>query len=566
MASNAQSLELSDVGRSGFKGVNKMGNTGYFIQYEEGVGNSRNIRVIVLSNDLVKEADFQVPLKNGEKLDDIAYANGNFLIATSFPMHKTKNYLLYDKLGNKITNKELTGLNARVFDQPTTIVATNNDFIVVSMFRDKKVGYSLERFSSNLEPKYTETYVPEKKKLYPVDYAVAGDILYILEFYARDMNDNFEYHIAGFNIETGKQLFNNYLKSADEKSYGYATFLRLTEKGDAVTGGMYFNNDHEEDANSDGFFSALIGKDGVMKYEYQSWKEVAETLKDKNTSAMWGGKTKTLMHDIAINKDGSFTLIGENFRKGDENLAGGKNMGLGIATKVSNDGPSDLAVTVSEFTLFDFTQDNKFKGVRKIEKPFSVTIIRSSTEPNNEPYGYQFRGLNLANTLNNKGYFPYRLTADKDGEKVLVYQVNYDKKYLEKLYFTPLNATKTDTVSIEITNSLLKADQELNAKVQKKGGKLAALSAKMDKFNGTDIQNTVTIHRSDDASHYRSRLGHIRVLPSNINGKVLLFDFVPELTGDDNQKKNMLDQYTASKDAAVKAKLKVWYVDVPVSK
>jgi hypothetical protein len=566
MASNAQSLELSDVGRSGFKGVNKMGNTGYFIQYEEGVGNSRNIRVIVLSNDLVKEADFQVPLKNGEKLDDIAYANGNFLIATSFPMHKTKNYLLYDKSGNKITNKELTGLNARVFDQPTTIVATNNDFIVVSMFRDKKVGYSLERFSSNLEPKYTETYVPEKKKLYPVDYAVAGDILYILEFYARDMNDNFEYHIAGFNIETGKQLFNNYLKSADEKSYGYATFLRLTEKGDAVTGGMYFNNDHEEDANSDGFFSALIGKDGVMKYEYKSWKEVAETLKDKNTSAMWGGKTKTLMHDIAINKDGSFTLIGENFRKGDENLAGGKNMGLGIATKVSNDGPSDLAVTVSEFTLFDFTQDNKFKGIRKIEKPFSVTIIRSSTEPNNEPYGYQFRGLNLANTLNNKGYFPYRLTADKDGEKVLVYQVNYDKKYLEKLYFTPLNATKTDTVSIEITNSLLKADQELNAKVQKKGGKLAALSAKMDKFNGTDIQNTVTIHRSDDASHYRSRLGHIRVLPSNINGKVLLFDFVPELTGDDNQKKNMLAQYTASKDAAVKAKLKVWYVDVPVSK
>jgi hypothetical protein len=281
---------------------------------------------------------------------------------------------------------------------------------------------------------------------------------------------------------------------------------------------------------------------------------------------MWVGKTKTLMHDIAINKDGSFTLIGENFRKGDENLAGGKNMGLGIATKVSNDGPSDLAVTVSEFTLFDFTQDNKFKGIRKIEKPFSVTIIRSSTEPNNEPYGYQFRGLNLANTLNNKGYFPYRLTADKDGEKVLVYQVNYDKKYLEKLYFTPLNATKTDTVSIEITNSLLKADQELNAKVQKKGGKLAALSAKMDKFNGTDIQNTVTIHRSDDASHYRSRLGHIRVLPSNINGKVLLFDFVPELTGDDNQKKNMLAQYTASKDAAVKAKLKVWYVDVPVSK
>lgn len=569
-SSIAQSIELDKVGRNGFKGVQKLDDKGYYIQYEETNANPRTVKLIILDNNLVLVNEIKLELKADDKIEDLAYNGGNFMFIKSNRKEKTRTYKILDKQGKEIASKVLTEVAARLLYKPAMITPIEQtDFLVINYTKDKKVGYSIERFNDKLESKYLQIIEPEKKRLYPVDYLVSGNILYVLEFIAADMSDYFEYHVAGYTLVDGKQLFNNYLKSADEKTFGYPTFLRLASDGNVVTGGMYFNGPREGDATSDGLFTALMDLTGKMNYQYKTWKDVEAKVKEGNsTNGIWGGKTKTFVHDIVVNNDGTFTLVSENFRVGDEALAGGKNKTLGTLTKINtmsgNDSaPSYDAVTVSEFVLFDFSKENTLTAVRKLDKPASVTVVKGTSDPNDQPYVGQGRGLNLANILNNKGYFPYKFTADKNGEKVLVYQFAYEKLYKEKLFFTKLNATSTDTTSMDITNSITKVEQELDAATTQKMGKLGSLSKKLDKATGTDIQNTHYLRGSDDPQDYRSRSLNTRLSPSNVSGKILIYDFVPELTGDANQKKGMLAKYNESMNNAINAKLKVWYIAIP---
>jgi len=564
---NAQSIELEKVGRAGFKGVQKLDDKGYYVQYEETNVKPRVVKLIILDNNLVATNEIKLELKPEDKLEDLAYNGGNFMFVKSNSKEKSRTFKVLDRQGKELATKEQKDVPARLLYKPAMITPVEQtDFLVINYTKDKKVGYSIERFNEKLESKYMETYEPEKKKLYPVDYLVSGDVLYVLEFLAADYSDYFEYHVAGFSMTNGKQLFNNHLKSTDDKAYGYATFLRLGAEGKVVTGGMYFNGPREDNATSDGLFTAVVDKAGKLNYQYKTWKDVEAKVKAGNsTNGIWGGKTKTFVQDIAVNADGSFSLIAENFRRGDEALAGGKNKTLGTLTKVSNMSngeSSDEAVTVSEFVLFDFSKDNVLSDVRKLNKPESVTVIRSAADPNDQPYVGQAKGLNLANILNNRGYFPYRFTAQKNGEKVLVYQFTYEKLFKEKLFFTKLNAATVDTNAIEITNSVMKVEQELDAASSQKMGKLGALSKKLDKASGSDIQNTYYMKGSHSPHDFRSRSLNTRVSSSNVDGKILIYDFVPELTGDANQKKSMLAKYNNGMNNAVNAKLKIWYIDV----
>lgn len=564
----AQSVELDKVGRSGFKGVQRLDDKGYYVQYEEIVGKKRSVKLFVLDNDLKVSSEISLDMSSGDKLEDLAYNGGNFMFIKSNARGKSRTFKIIDQKGAVLATKEYTDLPSRLLYLPATIVPLDGaDFMVINPTKDKKVGYSLERFDQNLSSKYSEVYEPEKKKLYAVDYLVSGEVLYVLEFLSTNFSDYFEYHVAGYNVSDGKEIFNNYLKSADDKTYGFATFLRQASDGKVVTGGMYFNGPRQGKTTSDGMFTALIDKSGNLNYQYKKWKEVEDKVKEGNsTIGIWGGKTKTFVHDIAVNSDGSFSLIAENFRRGDEALAGGKNKTFGTIAKISNmdDGDgSDEAVTVSEFVLFDFTKENELSDVRKLDKPASVTIIKASADPNDKPYVGQAKGLNLANILNNRGYFPYRFTAEKNGEKVLVYKFTYEKLYQEKLYFLKLNGKAEDSSSIEITNSIMKVQQELDASSSKKLGKLAKLSKKLDKATGSDIQNTYYMKGSHSPHDFRGRLLNTRVSISNVDGKILIYDFVPEIEGNEKEKQGMLAKYNNSMNSAVNAKLKIWYIDIP---
>ncbi|MGV3539159.1 MAG: DUF6770 family protein, partial [Rufibacter sp.] len=525
----------------------------------------QSMHLYILGNALNITSDFVLEIAPSETLEDVAYSGGNFMVIYSNPYARTRTMKVLDKQGKEISSKLFEKLAYRTAAKPSVILPVGTaDFIVINYVKEKKIGYSVERYNEKLEPVYSQVQIPEKKKLYPVDYTLSGDRLYVLEYVDADASDYFEYNLACFDLATGQLVKKQELKSADGKAYGFATFVRPAANGGVVTGGMYFDGPRVQMSNSDGFFAAQMKADGQMDLSYTSWNQVKSQVKDKTTAAFWGGKTKTFMHDLVVNKDGSYTLIGENYRRGDADLAGEQSKsGSAIAAKVmksaslgGNEEPSEEAVTVSEFVLIDFNAQNTFTSIRKIDKPNAVTVVKASKETGDLPYVGQMKGLNLANILNNYGYFPYRFTAQGTTRPYLTYWQKYDPLRKELLYFTPLDAQQTDTVSVEVTSADLQQFQDLENAVTSKLGALGRLSKKLEAINGDDHRNYFEVRGSHDPYDYRAKDLHSRIMAGNVPGKVLVYDFVPEPS---TEKKSFLAQLTDTTPGT----LKVWYVDIP---
>lgn len=565
--SNAQKLELSNVTRQGFKGLQSMDN-GYYVQFIEGTKGygkkaKTTLHLYVITNDLAVSTDFIMELQGTERIEDVAYNGDNFMIIYSSRQAKTRTFKVVDKKGTEVAVKKLEDVNARLLSKPAVIQPVGaSDFIVINYVKEKKVGYSIERYNNKLEQAYSQPQIPDKKKLYPVDSKLAGDRLFVLEYLDADNTDYFEYHLAAFDINSGAQLHKKYLTSADEKKFGFATFLRTTADGNILTGGMYFDNPRVQKTNSDGFFAARMDNSGNLKFTGVDWGTVEKTLKEGNsTVGIWGGKTKTFMHDLTVNDDGSFTLIGENYRRGDADLAGNKSKGIGIAMKVAggSDDEAEEAVTVSEFALMDFDADGNFKAARKIDKPNAVTIVKNTEDPNDVPYIGQRKGLNLTNILNNNGYMPYRFTVKQGATTYLTFWQRYDPLIKELLYFTPINATQMDTVSIEVTGAELKVQQDFQNKAMSKLGGLGRLAKKASDVTGSSYENYFELRGSHDPFDYRSKTYNTRVIPGNVPGKIIIYDFIPDPV-DENEKKG----FWANMVQVMNGSLKVWYLDVPV--
>ncbi|MBA9075726.1 DUF6770 family protein [Rufibacter quisquiliarum] len=566
----AQTLELKNVTRQGFEGLKPLDKNGYYLQFIEGAKGSGKtakqlLHLYILDNPLKIASDFVLELSPNETVDDVAFNGGNFMVIYSNPLARTRTMKVVDKQGKEIATKKIEKLPYRTAGRSSAIEPVGAaDFLVINYVKDKKFGYSVERFDEKLESKYSQLQIPEKKKIYPVDYTLSGNRLYVLEYVDADASDYFEYHLAAFDLATGSLLKSQDLKSADGKAFGFATFVKPAPNGGAVTGGMYFDSPKVQKANSDGFFAAQMKPDGTLDFSYTNWDQVKNVVKDKSTAAMWGGKTKTFMHDLVVKPDGSYTLIGENYRRGDSDLAGEQSKnGLAIASKalkvtdLSGGGePSEEAVTVAEFVLIDYDAQNKFTGVRKIDKPNAVTVVKLTQEQGNLSYIGQRKGLNLANILNNYGYFPYRFTAQGTSRPYLTYWQRYDPLKKELLYFTPLDAQQTDTVSVDVSSADLQQFQALESSITGKLGALGKLAKKVEEVKGDDHKNYFELKGSHDPYDYRAKDLNSRVMASNVAGKILIYDFVPE---PGSEKKSFFAQLTDTTPGT----LKVWYIDIP---
>lgn len=559
-----QPTELANVTKQGFKGLKPMDKNGYYIQFIEGSKGygkktKTQLHLYVLDNDLKVSADFVMELVGQEKIEDVAYNGGNFLIIIGSAQAKTRTFKLVDKTGAEVAIKKFDGVKPQLLAKPAVILPVgDSDFIVLNYVKEKKVGYSVERYNNKLEMAYSQSQIPDKKKLYPVDSKMSGDRLYILEFLDSDNSDYFEYHIASYDVSNGTQTAKKYLTSADEKKFGFATFLKEGSDGSILTGGMYFDNPRIQKTNSDGFFAARFDKAGDLKFTAVDWETVEKTIKEGNsTVGIWGGKTKTFMHDLTVNADGTITLIGENYRRGDADLAGGKSKGLGIAMKVAGgDDDSDEAVTCAEFVLMDFDAQGNFVTCRKIDKPNAVTVVKTTQDTEDLPYIGQRKGLNLANILNNNGYLPYRFVVSNGSKSYIAFWQRYDPLIVEKLYFTPLGATKMDTTSIEVTGAELKAQQEFQKKAMAKLGGLGRLAKKAGDVTGSNYENYFELRGSHDPFDYRAKAVNTRVIPANVTGKIVIYDFIPD-PPDPNEKKSFWSVQDTN------GSLKVWHIDVP---
>ena len=557
---------LKDATMEGFKGVKKMGKEGYYVQFIESVKllkKEKTIRLALINNNLEIIGQFIITLMPSEDIEDVGYNGGNFLIATK---HKSKRYRVFrimDKAGNELAKKTFEDVKARFLQKDISVIPVDvSDFLILNYVKEDQIGYNLERYNNKLELLYTEVNIPDKKMLYPVDYEVGGNTLFVMENMTQG-TDYFQYSVSGFDIPGGKKLFTKILDDEAAKVNGLATFLRVGEKGSAITGGMYFNGNRIQEANSDGFFGATVDREGNLKMGHRDWKDVKDQIDNAGLSAMWGGKTKTLLQDVVTHDDGSFSIIGENFRRGDADLAGDKNKLMGSAMKLgkmatAEDEPSEVAMTISDFIIFDFDVTSKFQGIRYVQKPPVVTIIKPTEDVNDKPTGDDWKGMELANVMNNFGYFPYRFTVSKAGKKFMTYYYNYQYDGTEYMYFADIKSGEQNGDRIDITSYRVKTA------LQFRDAMVAALPKWLQKAALADYNtydNGFELRGSYDGKDNRSRLVNTRIFPSNLDGKVVIYDFVPgdEDMADDEKKKNWITTFGKTSNG----NFKIWYIGVP---
>ena len=570
---NAQSVQIDEATRDGFDGLRKMSNDGYYIQFAtewtEGLKKgSAKVRIIMMDNELNITNDVWVTTRRGN-IDDVAFNGENFMVMVS-GQDRSRTFMIIDKEGKTVAEKVLEKQKGTFWNSTTRkragyiLPVDESDFLVITFLKESRVGYSITRYNNELDILYSKEQIPEKKKLYPTDFFIEGDRLNVLEFITPDLSDYFEYHVASFDLNTGNEVYKQRLQQPGEKTSGYATFIKNGGDGKVMTGGMYFDGQRVQEANSDGFFAAVIEPDGNTKFSFTDWKNVKSDLKDEGTSGLLGGKTKTFMHDIAVNADGSFTLIGETYRKGDADMAGNKNKTLAVAGKLGGIGGKgsndelDIAVTVSGFALMNFSKEGSFTSVDKIIERPTITIIKNTTDPEDLPTSGQRKGLNVANILNNNGYFPYRFVAENGDDKYIVSLASYKSLPMERLYFTKLNSTELDTASVNVTSSDLQLILDLKNKTLGKLGGLGKMMSKASEIASNEEKNDFELRNSHDPFDYRGKASSSRLLQSNIPGKVLIYDFVP-IPEEGEKQKGFFGQLTAS----MKGSLKIWYIDLP---
>lgn len=568
---SAQSIELKGVDKQGFKGLQSMNGNGYYVQCFEGrVGKGKETKrifnIYMLTNGLENKVTIKLELLLGDEIEDAAYNNGTFMLVYG---NRYKNYRVlktYDANGAELSTKRLEDIPYRLFAKPASIIPIGtSDFLLLNYVKEKKVGYSLERYSPKLESLFAVTETPEKQKLFPVDVQVVGNRIFVLEFLSRGYGDDFQYFVHAYDVANGQSTGKSLLASTDGKAFGYATFIRPDGKGGVLTGGMFFDEPETRKANSDGFFAARVTADGQLTFTQVTWKSVQDQVKDQSTSTLWGGKTKTFVHDI-VPVAGGLQVIGQNYRRGDAQLAGEKGGSLmGNLNKASSFGgssadaqPYEEAFTAAEFVLFGFDDALNFTGVKKIDKPNSIYIVKKSqNESEKPPVGIE-KGLNLANILNNKGMLPYRFTLTKNDKQYLVYWLESQKKVTELLCFTPIDAAAMDTVSIDVTGAELKYFQNLAAGMNK--GLLGKMNKMSDNLSGgsSDFEKEVTLKNSDDPNDYRAKSINTRVVISNEPGRMLIYDFIPE-PAPEGEKRGFFKEM----EALANGTLKIWYLDVP---
>lgn len=567
---NAQSIELKGVNKQGFKGLQSMNSNGYYVQCFEGTTGKgkdakRIFNVYMLTNNLENKVTIKLALAYGDEIEDAAYNNGTFMLVYGNRYDNYRVLKTYDANGAELSLKKLENIPYRLFARPASIIPVGEqDFLLLNYVKEKKVGYSLERYTPKLESVFSVTETPEKQKLFPVDVQVVGNRIFVLEFLSRGYGDDFQYFVHSYDIANGQSTGKSLLASADGKAFGYATFIRPDGKGGILTGGMFFDEPETRKANSDGFFAARVSADGQLTFTHVTWKSVQDQVKDPSTSTLWGGKTKTFVHDIVPMGSG-LQVIGQNYRRGDATVAGEKGGSvMGNLNKASafggssTDAPYQEAFTASEFVLFGFDEALNFTGVRKIDKPNSIYIVKKSQNESERPAIGIEKGLNLANILNNKGMLPYRFTITKDNKQYLVYWLESEKKVTELLCFTPVDATAMDTTSIDVTGAELKYFQKLAAGMNK--GLLGKMNKLSDNLSGgsSDFESEVVLKNTDDPNDYRAKSINTRVIVANEPGRILIYDFIPE-EAPEGEKRGFFKEMQALANGT----LRIWYLDVP---
>ncbi len=453
----AQKSTISDINMKGFSGVKviKESKEVYFSYFDQKTENKgmANYVLYILDADLKQKTKSVFEVNKNADLVANSFNGKEYLFSFRDLWKKTIMHVVLDGAGKQVGLHTVEKVKMSL-DNPITHGLSNGDFVIIQPIKEDKVGYRLDVFDHKMVSKLSKTYTPEKGAYECKSSKVLNDKLYLMREVDASFSNKFYTEIVCYDLKTGEIVYNNPLN--DETSTGYATFFNVEPDGKLVTGGMYFKGQKFDDKNSDGIFSLIIDPTGkVLSKQKTPWAAIKDKIKsDQSLGALINGKSKVLIEDMVYNQDGSFSIIGENFRKSSAGMTGNLGMALAMGSGSSS---SAVGFTIEDLCLFDYSASGQLLNIRKVGKEAQEFEINDLSNPGKDYY----KGLQLAMILKRGKLFPYQFQVEYNGEKTLVF---FGEEGTKKMaYFMSSSAINTSNLpKIDLQLEDIKVGEGLN--------------------------------------------------------------------------------------------------------
>ncbi len=441
----AQEVTLEGLTDRGFTGARSINGEYYYTLYFGEKTENKGMANFVLAlydKDMQPVKTTNLEITKNSELAASSFSGKYFLFIFTDINKKTRSLFILDKEGNIVKQKTEEDVRRALLTAdnfPDVHILGEEDFLLVRAEKDKKFGYEIERMDATLTSKWVKTYLPEKGIWSIEDSKLANGRLYLLRKEKPNAlwGDKFNYAVQGINLDNGDITYTTELSQEDDM--GFPSFIRVTNNGTVATGGMYFKDGKYDEKNSDGFFFALINADGTMnKFTKSTWKKVKDQVQGDWLNEFFGGKTRVLVEDVLVKKDGTYMIIGETFRKSDDpdNTGSGtegrlRKLGAlsgGGSSSSSSENSDDRGFTVMDFLFINFDANGEFAGISKVEKPSKEAVIKGSLAKES--------ALAMAQSLAKRKYFCYREVIEVNDKQYIMYK-NEDG-FKSKAYFLPV--------------------------------------------------------------------------------------------------------------------------------
>lgn len=423
VSATAQTIEYEGVRKFNGRGVGEITKNdelvGYYTFFEVEKVDKKNViyQVDIADNNLNKVSTFEIKRDKMSRLFEVAFNGENFLLTFFAPKGKKSvlEYLVYSKNGEELgsyiaedlskwqTQQMSMQLQQEEVASMASFSAGSQGFIVThSIDVGKKNGYVVIALSNSAEVLWkhaTKEGNPEHE---------LGDIVMVTPKYIA-VNRNYKKSvlsgdnklgIVAIDTKTGDELFDFDLASKGAISYNMQNcFIDDSKDQFLLIGEMYKEGDKVGKDPSTGLFIRVLDKEGseVTTNKYLWAKDIAKVKKQKMSEEQKENEKKCqlFVHKVTRSKDGTLTLIAEQYRKA---ISAG-----GMAMKALGANASGIEIQMLNMVLIQFDSELAIKDYTLVEKKMRRVYLQ-------EGMGYYPPAV-LGMFMKMYGHFDYCFTS-----------------------------------------------------------------------------------------------------------------------------------------------------------
>lgn len=451
-------ISIENIRKKEFRGVKAIINQetkkaeGYYTFYvnEKSTKGKLNFTIAIFDVDLnlIKQTPIEMDKKS--VLQSSTFNGKDFLFVfngvslTGFGK-KSISYVTIDKQGNIIKTRgvELKGVKGLTEKEAVVYSASNGNFYIVRPVKERRYGYKIECVDRELNTKWEQIVMPSKGIATIQAIQSTGNKLLVVEMLKPSLlSKKAELNLRSLAEKDGKELF--FYPLYDGKSTLAPSSFMVSDKGEVVLSGMYFDGAKVKNLNSNGIFFLKLDKDGKeLVKSLADWDNgLQKHLRTTKKNIAIGSKPKVLFHEIVVAEDGTYQVIGETFRTTYQLVAiPGAKRSIGAPT--SNDN-SSIGFRVEDFIIFNFNDKGEIVNLNKIEKDHTKYTVYS-------PYCH-LGGLRLAGYMQASGYFDFAFTTKKensDQEVIIASNMANKKPYIGIVSIDKGEASELKRIDVE---------------------------------------------------------------------------------------------------------------------